>query len=508
MADYIWPLSRSTTPDEMNTSFGPRIDANKWDFHDGIDLPAPIGTKVFAMRDGTIQSAGPGVPKQTPRGIHSRHVILKVEDPNEGDIFLVYLHLYSIAEGIIAGAGVTQGQLLGTVGEDDATYPHLHMEFRRGSSAERCSVHPLRYLPYTDKPNFSAPVPNRFNRFKAEDGSAQITARLRFSACSKLEGDLQGVEVDLLNGTTLLERRVVDFNDKSTINEGKGDELIFKKDIGVEGYQKSDMVKDCRTDLQYGILIRNIPENCDTLLARVKEVKGNTATSEPIPVPVADEEVFDESVDFEDGAMPPDGWITVTSTSGAGTAVTNDQFAGRFGTRGMHSIDNSVTKSRQRAAIEHELPKGRFEWIAEGWFNPVILNLKPEQAIELLYFRSSGTELSVAARIIKDRNNALRAGIVVKNPDATLSPSNSTAIIEKDAWRNWKLHVLRIGTRETTAVLSLDDEEELRVDWDSTAFEPRALRAGIGLSSAGAIAVVRTDDVRLTESRDFIAIDD
>jgi hypothetical protein len=23
--DYIWPLSKSATPDEMNTSFGPRI---------------------------------------------------------------------------------------------------------------------------------------------------------------------------------------------------------------------------------------------------------------------------------------------------------------------------------------------------------------------------------------------------------------------------------------------------------------------------------------------------
>jgi hypothetical protein len=39
-SNYIWPLSKSTTPDKMNTSFGPRINRNKWDFHDGIDLPA------------------------------------------------------------------------------------------------------------------------------------------------------------------------------------------------------------------------------------------------------------------------------------------------------------------------------------------------------------------------------------------------------------------------------------------------------------------------------------
>ena len=153
--NYIWPLSKGTTPDEMNTSFGPRINRNKWDFHDGIDLPAPIGTKVHAMRGGKVHRAGPGNPG--PGGFSSRHVILEVDDPNDGRMFLVYVHLHSIAEGITVGAGVAQGQLLGTVGEDDATYPHLHIEFRKGSPAEKSSVHPLGYLPYTDTANFSAP---------------------------------------------------------------------------------------------------------------------------------------------------------------------------------------------------------------------------------------------------------------------------------------------------------------------------------------------------------------
>ena len=34
-AHFIWALSKSPAPDEMNTSFGPRIDADRWDFHDG-----------------------------------------------------------------------------------------------------------------------------------------------------------------------------------------------------------------------------------------------------------------------------------------------------------------------------------------------------------------------------------------------------------------------------------------------------------------------------------------
>jgi hypothetical protein len=43
--------------------------------------------------------------------------------------------------------------------------------------------------------------------------------------------------------------------------------------------------------------------------------------------------------------------------------------------------------------------------------------------------------------------------------------------------------------------------EQTRIDWDSTAFEPRSLRAGIGLSTEGATATVLTDELRLSESQ-------
>jgi murein DD-endopeptidase MepM/ murein hydrolase activator NlpD len=58
-AAFVWPLGRRLTPDEMNTSYGPRIDADTWDCHDGIDLPAPAGTAVHAMADGVVHRAGP-----------------------------------------------------------------------------------------------------------------------------------------------------------------------------------------------------------------------------------------------------------------------------------------------------------------------------------------------------------------------------------------------------------------------------------------------------------------
>lgn len=133
---FIWPLGKSPdVSDEMNTSFGPRIDADRWDFHDGIDLPAPVGTPVHAMADGIVHGAGPADKTRPRQGFGSTHVILKVSDPTDGqdELFLVYLHLDSLAEGVIPGAHVGQGDVIGAVGEEDAAYPHLHFEFRKGA---------------------------------------------------------------------------------------------------------------------------------------------------------------------------------------------------------------------------------------------------------------------------------------------------------------------------------------------------------------------------------------
>lgn len=186
---YIWPISNSATPDEMNTSFGPRINDKNWDFHDGIDLPEDCGTDVHAVANGTVVDAGDADSNNS-----SRHVVLKVNDSTDGDIYVYYLHLKSIAVSL---GPVSQGDILGKVGEDNATYCHLHLEFRRGNRQQISSYHPLRYLPYTNTANFTAPTSARFNR----QSNGLMAAQLLFDASSRLEGDLERVEVDLKDGT-------------------------------------------------------------------------------------------------------------------------------------------------------------------------------------------------------------------------------------------------------------------------------------------------------------------
>ena len=438
---YIWPLSKSSIPDEMNTSFGPRIDAAKWDFHDGIDLPAPIGTPVFAMRAGKVFRAGPGEPDKNVRGFHSRHVLIEVEDPSGDKVYLVYLHLDSIAPGITLGANVSQGQLIGTVGEDDASYPHLHLEFRKGSPSERASVHPLNYLPYTGTLSFSGPVLNRCNR-----SASTIAVQITFEADSKLQADLLGAEVNLLEDGQSLDAspRKVNFDDKTTINEGKGDHLRFNdQDIAVEGYQKSDMVKDGRPNLHYGILVRNVPLNCDSLSARFFNVSGASVADATLQIPSQD--FVDDTVDFEDGVFPPQGWVTVSSTSGAGTSVSVVSSAAHSGSRGMRCVDASTTETTaQRAGIERPLAPGRFEWLAQAWFKPEALALKRSESVFLLRF-TDGERLIAAAHL--NRARKFLGGITVRKPDGTLKSRNSKAEIEIGDRHKWDFHLIRHGTQ-------------------------------------------------------------
>ena len=230
ISPFIWPLGKSVVPDEMNTSFGPRIDADRWDFHDGIDLPAPVGTPVHAMADGVVHRAGPADKTGTGQGFGSTHVLLQVRDPTDGqnDLFLVYLHLNSLEEGVIAGAPVQQGDVMGAVGQEDATYPHLHLEFRKGAPKEDNSVHPLRYLQYSNTPNFTQLRLDRCNFSRVGDDDRR-TIRLRFEAPDRREGDLQGVDVELSDEGVEPLKFHVDFDDRDTIKSDKGDEQAFNE---------------------------------------------------------------------------------------------------------------------------------------------------------------------------------------------------------------------------------------------------------------------------------------
>jgi hypothetical protein len=121
-----WPIS--TIPVVVGSPFGARWGRP----HEGIDLPAPIGTPVFAAADGRVVYAGSGV-----RG-YGNLVVIK----HAGDLLTAYAHNSMLL--VSQGQPVRAGDRIALVGQSGhATGPHLHFEVRSGHIPRD----PMKFLP-------------------------------------------------------------------------------------------------------------------------------------------------------------------------------------------------------------------------------------------------------------------------------------------------------------------------------------------------------------------------
>ena len=121
-----WPLA--TVPVVVGSPFGARWGKP----HEGIDLPAPVGTPVFAAADGEVVYAGNGI-----RGYGNLIVI-----QHAGDLLTVYAHNSVLL--VSQGQPVRAGDRIALVGQSGhATGPHLHFEVRSGQIPRD----PMSFLP-------------------------------------------------------------------------------------------------------------------------------------------------------------------------------------------------------------------------------------------------------------------------------------------------------------------------------------------------------------------------
>jgi lipoprotein NlpD len=122
---FRWPLESRAV---IGSPFGTRAGRQ----HEGIDLPVPIGTPVFAAGDGQVVYAGNGI-----RGYGNLIVI-----QHEGDLLTVYAHNSELL--VAQGDKVRVGQRIALSGRSGhASGPHLHFEVRSG----QIPVDPVSYLP-------------------------------------------------------------------------------------------------------------------------------------------------------------------------------------------------------------------------------------------------------------------------------------------------------------------------------------------------------------------------
>jgi murein DD-endopeptidase MepM/ murein hydrolase activator NlpD len=121
-----WPLT--TIHVLIGSPFGARWGKP----HEGIDLPAPVGTPVFAAADGRVVYAGGAI-----RG-YGNLIVLK----HAGDLLTAYAHNSVLL--VSQGQTVRAGDRIALVGQSGhATGPHLHFEVRSGQIPRD----PMSYLP-------------------------------------------------------------------------------------------------------------------------------------------------------------------------------------------------------------------------------------------------------------------------------------------------------------------------------------------------------------------------
>jgi hypothetical protein len=498
---FIWPLNRSRVPDEMNTSFGPRIDADRWDFHDGIDLPAALGTPIYAMADGVVHRAGPADKTAPGQGFGSTHVLIQAVDPADGknDLYLVYLHLDSIAPGVIAGAAVSQGDLIGEVGQEDATYPHLHFEFRKGGAAEDNSVHPLNYLPYRSTANFRRLRLDRCNFYRHAGDKRAV--RLCFDVADRRDGDLRAVHVELSGNGVASRNLRVDFDDRNTINSDKGDEHAFKKGVAVEGYQKSNLKGEGLSDLHYGVIVNDITPKFESAKLQVADVKGRRPKTAELALPKlkGDQKPVDSQASFESQEFPPPGWKLDLLP---GNVCRADAAAALKGSRGLLCQDvESLPRTLIRAGLRFALPTQRMSWRLAADIKPVQLQMSRGHVIHPLAFLAEDSFVASAC-LRKIRNDKYVAGVLIRSADGLLREriDVTEGEIAEDGRARWELDLLRLGTRQTTVVLRLDNKVVARLNGDTTSIEPDRGWVGILHRHTALRITLHVDELLLTEA--------
>lgn len=114
--DFLWPVPSSS---RISSGFGRRWGRN----HEGIDIPARIGSHILAARDGTVVHAA-------GMGGYGNIIVISHGD----QLFSVYAH--NSKNLVRRGDRVHQGQVIGQVGNTGrSTGPHLHFEIRHDSQA-------------------------------------------------------------------------------------------------------------------------------------------------------------------------------------------------------------------------------------------------------------------------------------------------------------------------------------------------------------------------------------
>lgn len=141
-ADMLMPVHAEVTSSFSRSRFHPILQIFR--AHKGIDLGAPMGTRIQSPAPGRVIAAGYRIGYG-----------LVIEVSHTGGVVTRYAHCKTAL--VKAGDHVEKGQAIGLVGQSGlATAPHLHFEILLKGT----QVDPVKFIAAShEMPGLSAPIP-------------------------------------------------------------------------------------------------------------------------------------------------------------------------------------------------------------------------------------------------------------------------------------------------------------------------------------------------------------
>lgn len=273
----------------------------------------------------------------------------------------------------------------------------------------------------------------------------------------------------------------------------------------MEGYQKSNLKGEGIKDLSYGVLIKDITPEFERLKLTVLDVKNEKPKSATFSLPklAAGQNPINSRANFEEGeTFPPSGWELHIRP---GNVCRPDTVPA--GGRLLLCRDlQSVQKAMIRAGLCLTLPARSSRILPMSWrlradIRPVEMEMDEGVVIHPLAFLM-GNEVVAAVCLRKIRNDKFAAGVLIRSADGLfrerIDVEEGEVHLNKSV--TWKLDLIRLGTRQTTAVLRLGGSVVARINGDTTSVEPDVACVGILHRHGGLKITLHVDQLRLTEA--------
>jgi hypothetical protein len=189
-----------------------------------------------------------------------------------------------------------------------------------------------------------------------------------------------------------------------------------------------------------------------------------------------------------------------------GNVCRPDEAAALTGSGGLLCQDRqSLQGTLIRAGLSFALPVDRLfrpmSWRLRADIKPAELQMDKGLVIHPLAFLAGG-DLVASACLRKIKNDQYVAGVLIRSAEGLFREriDVNEGEIFRDGSVRWELELLRLGTRQTTAVLRLDGKVVARIDGDTTAVEPDSACVGILHRYSGLQITLHADQLLLTEA--------